>query len=745
MMSPAVSNQDRAERTIRFGPFELSPRSGELRRAGVRIKLQEQPFKVLTALLERPGEIVTREELQRRIWPTDNFGDFDHALNVAVAKLRTALCDSAESPHLIETLHRRGYRFIALTHGTAGGSKSPESAPEVREVGDGETGFLEAKVSQPPRPEAAPLEISRAKTGVAARRLLITSASCVVLAFAAVLARPLVPPPRVTGIHQITHIGTVVSNQNLLVSGSRIYFMVGEKGESQIRYVSLDDGSIFPVAKPFPRMELDDIFPSGNELLLGEIAQGVPLTEWRRNLWRWPVPSGTPRRIGNIFADDAAWSPDGRTIVYANESDQSLDLVDADGSNPRKLASLPGRPFRPRWSPDGRLIRTSVFDPKAGGISLWQLDASGRNVTRTLPGWSSPSRAWAGRWTGDGRYFLFAGLQGDRRNIWALRDKKDVLRRSRTEPAQLTDGPLNFYLPVSSDDSKTIYAVGTEVHGQLVRYDTRSRQFEPYANGLSADHIAFSRDAKWMAYVTYPEGALVRSRVDGSERLQLTFAPMHAFVPQWSPDGSQIAFAANVSRGAAQKVYLVSANGGSPRLVVSGPDGEQGQPNWSPDGQSLVFARSDASVSEWAVHSLNLKAGKDAVLPGTLGISSGIVSPDGRYLAFISASTHSLALHDMTSGTTRQLAELGDYPNWSSDSKYVYYSTLMHGAVLPPEQIGIYRVRISDGKIDRLAAAPSFPLAGNWGWWSGLAPDGSILLLRELGTSDIYALDVDLP
>src|SRR6516164_2238027 len=96
----------------RFGVFELDRNSGELRKGGTRIKLQIQPLKVLVALLDQPGVVVTREELKRQIWPNDSFGDFDHAVNVAVAKLRAALSDSAETPRYIETLPRRGYRFI---------------------------------------------------------------------------------------------------------------------------------------------------------------------------------------------------------------------------------------------------------------------------------------------------------------------------------------------------------------------------------------------------------------------------------------------------------------------------------------------------------------------------------------------------------------------------------------------------------------------------------------------------------
>src|SRR5271156_6867581 len=108
---PPVQN---GSRTIRFGVFEADLHSGEVRKSGSRVKLQEQPFKVLQILLERPGSLVTRDKLQARIWPEENFGDFDHAVNVAVGKLRTALGDCADHPAFIETVPRRGYRFVAI-------------------------------------------------------------------------------------------------------------------------------------------------------------------------------------------------------------------------------------------------------------------------------------------------------------------------------------------------------------------------------------------------------------------------------------------------------------------------------------------------------------------------------------------------------------------------------------------------------------------------------------------------------
>src|ERR1700674_2956868 len=120
----------RSTPVVRFGTYEVSLQSGEVRKAGLRIKLQQQPMKLLEILLERPGEVVTREELRSRVWPNESFGDFDQALNIAIGKLRSALEDSAENPRFIETLPKRGYRFIADVSVLDAGArpKRPESS-----------------------------------------------------------------------------------------------------------------------------------------------------------------------------------------------------------------------------------------------------------------------------------------------------------------------------------------------------------------------------------------------------------------------------------------------------------------------------------------------------------------------------------------------------------------------------------------------------------------------------------------
>ena len=197
---------------LRFATFEVSPREGELRKNGLRIKLQDQPFQVLVMLLERPGEMVTREELQRRLWPADTFVDFDHSLNSAVKKLREALGDQAENPRFIETLHRRGYRFVAPVEGQLDASGPQADGESVR--------------------HAVP------------RWVMIAGAVAALLAVAGIVAWLVSTPsaPRVLNYTQLTKDGAdkinVVSIGSIpppiVTDGSRLYFSELQRGASGV-------------------------------------------------------------------------------------------------------------------------------------------------------------------------------------------------------------------------------------------------------------------------------------------------------------------------------------------------------------------------------------------------------------------------------------------------------------------------------------------------------------------------------
>src|SRR5262249_14335057 len=257
-------------------------------------------------------------------------------------------------------------------------------------------------------------------------------------------------------------------------------------------------------------------------------------------LWVLPVLGGSARRLGDVLANDGTWSPDGQKILYAAGRD--LYLAKGDGTEPRKLVTAGGLPRHTRWSPDGTKLRFSIYNPETHLGSLWEVSAAGNNLHPLLPGWNNPPAECCGNWTPDGKYFVFQSDREGMTNIWAIREQGGFFRKHSGEPVQLTGGPISVSAPVPSVDGKKLFVVGTQLRGELVRYDAKSGQFTPYLSGISAEHLSFSRDGQWLAYIAYPETTLWRSRVDGTSRLQLTFLPMRAILPHWSPDGKRIAF-----------------------------------------------------------------------------------------------------------------------------------------------------------------------------------------------------------
>ena len=154
---------------------------------------------------------------------------------------------------------------------------------------------------------------------------------------------------------------------------------------------------------------------------------------------------------------------------------------------------------------------------------MWEVSIEGKNPHPVLPDWNHPSSECCGDWTPDGRYYVFQSTRNGRTDIWALRDERSFLRKPDREPVQLTTGPLNYWAPLPSRDGKRLYVVGEQPRGELVRYDAKLRQNVPYLSGVSAEQVRFSKDGAWAAYVAYPESTLWRTKLDGSERLQLTF------------------------------------------------------------------------------------------------------------------------------------------------------------------------------------------------------------------------------
>jgi len=322
-----------------------------------------------------------------------------------------------------------------------------------------------------------------------------------------------------------------------------------------------------------------------------------------------------------------------------------------------------------------------------------------------------------------------------------MREPQGTLRRVDPRPVHLTAGPLHFYSVTPSKDGKSLFAIGAQWRGQLVRYDRTSSQYRPYARGISGDHVAFSRDGQWMAYVEFPENNLVRARVDGSERRQLTFPPMRAFHPRWSPDGNQVAFQGSANLASPRRIYLVRSNGGTAVPATTERHDRQLYPSWSSSGDSILFSGSDESGANPALYRLDLKTKQVSLLPGSAGLFWAQLSPDGRYVVALTEGAQELALYDTQSHQTRTLAPQAGYPMWSGDGQYAYYSTMFFNG----PDAGVYRWQLSTGNIEKVIELPEFGLAGIWATWFGLTPEGDPLVLRDMSSVDVYALDLDLP
>jgi Tol biopolymer transport system component len=484
--------------------------------------------------------------------------------------------------------------------------------------------------------------------------------------------------------------------------------------------------------------DIYDFYPGRSELLVKGVAGGSE-TEWP--LWVLTLPAGSLRPVGDILAHAATWAPDGQRIVYARKS--SLYACNADGTDSRELITVPGVPFAPRFSPEGRHLRFTIRDTNQRTSSLWEISADGKSLHPVLPDWNKPAQEFGGTWTPHGEYFLFESTRDHTQNIWALREGASLFRKAGTEPTQLTVGPLMFSNPTPSTDGKKLFVIGQQRRFDLVRLDSKSQQFSIYLPGVSAGEADISRNGEWITYVAHPELTLWRSKPDGSSRIQLTYAPMQAHMPHWSPDGTQIAFMGS-RPGKPWKIFVVPAEGGTPQEVTAG-DRNQGDPTWTPKGDAIVFAGMPwleyGTSSDPNVHIVDVKTAQISDLPDSANFFSPRCSPDGRYVAALSADSTKMMLYDIGKKSWTQLAvSRFGFENWSRDGKYLYaedYSDKIDD---------LARVSVTNGKVERLFSLKEVPRGFDpWEFWIGLAPDDSPLLMRDKSTQEIYSLDVLFP
>jgi len=544
-----------------------------------------------------------------------------------------------------------------------------------------------------------------------------------------------VAPVRVTGVKQITRDGFFKSQ--LVTDGSRIYFSQFSGGHLQLGQVSTAGGETLALSTPFQNTNVYDISPDHSSLLVAEYSGTAP-----SRFWALPLPIGSLRRLADSEGRAARWSPDGRQLVYTRGVD--LYLADADGSHSRKLKSFAGMPGLIRFSPDGQRLRFT-FAPTGKNISsLWEMKVDGSDLHPVFPGWKADSMICCGDWSADGQYYVFVvqAATGSK-DLWLVREHPRSLFR-KTPPVQLTSGPLWYSDPVFAPQEKRVFVNGVLLQGELVRYESGSRQFVSYVSGVSAGEADFSPDGQWIVYVSYPELTLWRARTDGTQKMQLTFWPLYATLPRWSPDGKQIAFI-GTEAGKPWKIYLVSPQGGTPQELLP-QDREENDASWSPDGKRIAFGRPSygLDLGELEIQILDRATQQMSAIPGSRGLFSPRWSPDGSHLAALSPDSRSLMLFDFSTQQWSVWLHTDDgtigYPVWAKDGKSIYIERFLSA------EPAVHRLKLGESKSERFLSWKDLRrFSGVWGAWSGVAPDGSVLAVRDVSSHEVYALDLQAP
>jgi DNA-binding winged helix-turn-helix (wHTH) protein/Tol biopolymer transport system component len=721
-----------------FDTFELDDEGFCLLNLGERVPLEPKSLRVLLLLVASPGKLIEKSVLLDAVWK-DTFVE-ETTLTRAIALIRRQLGDDSRNPRFIETVPTLGYRFIAkLEHRSPAGEVGAGTAPSDNKS---DSGFALTGL-EPATAMGADTAIGgsnveshgRAAASMQAHphgRAFRRYAPIAIIAAATLAIGTWLRPTNVAGPLESTQITSSAEPKNgpLFTDGSRLYF--NSRGEPV--EMATSGGIIAPTRLFGPQFKLVDISADGSKALaLGfETSQEI----YRGALWMKSTLGGEPRKLTDHRATFGRWSPDGRSIVFADQ--RTLYRMDADGTNVATIWEAPGFVRDLSFSPDTRVLSVSVFESGADGKSnlaarsqLWRLDAEGKNAHPLRLDWPPGLSQFSGQWSPDGSHFVFNSDRDGRTNVYEVVDSPWFEFWKKPAAVRLTANQLAVQGVAPARDSKGLFVLEYPDQGTMQVLDPQSGRFVPYLDGLAALNFVISPDRQWMAYVEYPARHLWKSRLDGSERLQLT--NHYSTMAQWSPDGKRLVYSNW------HALFLVSANGGTPEELIS--DSKDGVvpvlPAWSPDGRSIAwsfFPYPDRPLT--GIHMIELATRKLSVMPGSLEYYAASWSPDGKYLLAIARNPSRISLYSPEAKTWRDLKRFDmewGFWIWSNDSKSIYMSPV-------DQQPGIYRLTIPDGVwtkvsgldgINKLNGSDSFP---------SLTLDGRPVMMSRTGVAQIYSL-----
>lgn len=709
---------DGSNGVIRFGIFEVDLRAGQLRRNGLKVRLQEQPFQVLAMLLERPSEVVTREELHARLWPADTFVDFDHGLNAAVKRLRDALGDSAENPRFVETLARRGYRFLAPVESSSAGTP--------------------AKQVVSPRNSATVSSSSKSRWHLVAGGFAIVLVAVGLGLQVGMRASRALQPVLPREVRLTANSPDAPVYFGAISPDGRYLAYIDPRG-AFLREIATDESHELPLPEGF-RVHHLSWYPDGSHLL----AEALAGSEERSSLWNVPLLGGTPRKLV-ADAEVGSVSPDGKQLAFlrGDKFDHTeIWLTSTDGSEPRMAVSVPGFVIGPpAWSPDSQRFAylKDVYWPGYSTedvqIEMYEL-ASGKtdlilNDYRLQYGLV---------WTRDNR-ILFSRAeeppnQGES-NVWSM--KVDT-RPGWTQgaPVRLTSGP--DWKPVTnmSADGKNAVFIRTNIEpavfvadvdartreiGKLQRLTMDERQNRPYE---------WTPDGKSVLYVSDREGTfhIFRQQIGAATPDLISGVQGSPSILRLNPERTEILYLAEGDWKAAD---AGSSTPSSQNSGVAGHSGTstQAEGEFQSRNQRLMRVPLDGGISQLVVedsginnfqcarlpsreclyskytkdalvfYEFDAKSGAKKELLRTGSVVGGVVqlrepewqyfnwtlSPDGRTLALakkMRAATEAEIRLVSTRGGAERVLKVKDWGqlatiDWAADGKSFWASAVRHG------------------------------------------------------------------
>lgn len=744
-----------------FDSFRFDLETRTLRKSGREISLTPKAKELLLFFLMAPHKVHSRKVLMAALWPDTHVEPKN--LDFQLGSVRSALGLRPEK--YIRTVRGQGYKFVWPVEGhPAGEMQEAGLAPIEHSEPEWDTATIPvpsdgqertALVSSPAEPgREAALPIAVASAGEAGLNVPVSDQTwwprfgsragltwnltviAILTIFATVgasVVRRFAQPPRL----RVDHTDKLPGNTNrptaegsLMTDGTRIFF--SEPGPHGPRYsaMPISGGDAAPALLPPGSWTLYDVSAQTGEFLAGSIEQG----EDRSRLWAIPVMGGSQRRLGDLRADDASWSPDRKYIAFTLKN--TLSIATADGTGARQIASVSGDTADPRWSPDGKTLSftETTFVRSDALHSIWQVESDGSYLHRLLIDRNQLASECCGVWTRDGKFFIFQSVQLGEMDLWAIPQRVNT-----ADPVRLTSG-RSYSSPTISPDGSHIFALGREEHGELSRYDSRGKGFETYLDGLSGTWVSFSPSGRSVAYVRYPDATIWKANGDGSEPVQVTYAPWETDGLSWSPDEKWFLFRAREA-GGPWNICVVPTSGGDIKRVLP-HTADQGVPSWSADSKRIAFGEVPREhgkpTGKESIHILKVGDAEVSDLTDSQGLWTARWSPNGKLMAAVTIHGGWLVIYDFNTRKWRTTqARDVDNPTWSHDGKYIYYDTEGRDRAL-------CRVSVSDGHVDRLTDKNVLPNLDLVYWWSGVTPDNDPLVFRDLGRTDVYSLTLDI-